>query len=296
MHEILDYADGGEGNQATPPHGLPRNTIGGLVYDVIREIMARLKRKALDDGGAAVATGSNGNYAVTTSSAMVLRPGASLVWRTNHVNPNANPTLNAGGTGNRPLTYADGSSIPATAIGSRQLISCSWDDANGRWNATIMPASQYLGSVTGDKISMTGQTVGAVAIYTSGGWIASAAGAVGQFLQGGSSPSFVTPTNLPGTVLLACVINAGTTVSVRTGLPHTATVSKTGTGRYRLNVTPALPSSYVPSCSVIGSGGGGRIATISTYTTTAIDLFFQRISDDAFADLSGDSKISVVAV
>ena len=93
MAEILDYADGGEGNQATPPDGLPRNTIGGLVYDVIREIMARLKRNALDAGGAATATGTNGNYAVATSSAMTLRPGAMIMWRSNHANPNASPTL-----------------------------------------------------------------------------------------------------------------------------------------------------------------------------------------------------------
>lgn len=296
MAEILDYADGGEGNQATPPDGLPRNTIGGLVYDVIREIMARLKRNALDAGGAATATGSNGNYAVATSSAMTLRPGAMIMWRSNHANPNASPTLNAGGTGARPLSYADGTSIPALAIGARQLILSAWDNANGRWNTTIMPASQFVGSVTGDKISLSGQAVGSVAIYTSGGWIASAAGAVGQFFQGGSNPGFATPSGIPGMALFACKIGPGTTISVRSGLPYSATISRLGTGQYRLGMSASLPSGYVPVCSVLASGGGVRTATISNYTSSSIDVDFQRAADNVYFDLTGDSKVSVVVV
>ena len=270
MAEILDYADGGEGNQATPPDGLPRNTIGGLVYDVIREIMARLKRNALDAGGAATATGTNGNYAVATSSAMTLRPGAVVMWRSNHANPNASPTLNAGGTGSRPLSYADGTSIPALAIGARQLILSAWDNANGRWNATIMPASQFVGSVTGDKISLSGQAVGSVAIYTSGGWIASAAGAVGQYFQGGSNPGFATPSGIPGMAILACSFGNSLVATNKSGLPYTAIASKVSTGKYRLVVSPAMPSFRIPMVTFEGSVQ--RMVTIRATTTTTIDI------------------------
>lgn len=297
MGELRDYATLAPSNQATPPAGFPIRTEGGNYGGVVRELMARCKRFILDLGGASTATGSGGAYVVATAQAMVLEEGTVISFWTNHSNPNDGPTVNVGGTGPRPLTYADGSTIPKNALSSRQIVDARWDNTNGRWCSILTPASQFAGTVTGSQISLTGEQTGSVAIKSSTGWIAAAAGSASQYFKGGTSPGFATfPNDLPGMVLLACSVSAGVTITNRSGLKHTASVSKLSTGNYRLIVSPALPTNYVLSLTVAASPF--RYATPSSaLTSTQIEFTYCRTVDPSIEeDISGSERVDVMVI
>ena len=297
MGELRDYGTLAASNQATPPAGMPIRTEGGNYGGVMREFMARAKRFILDLGGASTATGSGGAYVVATAQGMVLEEGTIISFWTNHANPNDGPTVNVGGTGARPLTYADGSTIPANALSARQIVDARWDNTNGRWCSILTPASQFAGTVTGSQISLTGEQTGSVAIKSSTGWIAAAAGTASQYFRGGTSPGFATfPNDLPGMVLLACSVKAGVTITNRSGLKHTASVSKVSTGNYRLAISPALPTNYVLSLTVASSPF--RYATPSSnMTSTQIEFTYCRTVDPSMAeDISGSERVDIMVI
>lgn len=297
MGELRDYATLAASNQATPPAGFPVRTQGGNYGSVVRELMARTKRFILDLGGASTATGSGGAYVVATAQGMVLEEGTVVSFWTNHTNPNDGPTVNVGGTGARPLTYADGSTIPANALSARQIVDARWDNTNGRWCSILTPASQFAGTVTGSQLSLTGEQTGSVAIKSSTGWIAAAAGTASQYFRGGTTPGFATfPNDLPGMVLLACSVKAGVTITNRSGLKHTASVSRLSTGNYRLAITPALPTNYVVSLNVVASPYRYAAAS-SNITSTQIEFIYCRtINPDTVEDISGNERVDIMVI
>lgn len=292
MAEFHTYETNADGNQQAVPNGWPRSTPGGFYGAVLRETMAACRRIHDDLCGRIRSTGSNGNYVVALSRGIDLARGCSFKFRANHENPAAGPTLSVGSSGQRPLTYADGSTIPAGAIKSGQLLDVAIDTDNNRWTTTLMPGGTTVvggGTVTGDKISLSGEAQGSVAIRAGSSWIASAAGTATQFFRGGPNPGWAVPTGL---ALLACTISTGTVVAVRPGLAHTATLSRLGTGSYRLNVTPALPSAAVP---VASTNTTFRVVGASLTSTTTIGLSYSRTADPTQdEDVAGGQVINVV--
>lgn len=289
MAEFHTYDPQANQNQQAVPNGLPRLTPGGFYGDVWRETAAAARRLHDDLCGRLRATGSGGNYVVSTSRAIDLTRGVSLKFRANHENPAAGPTLLG-----RPLTYADGSTIPAGAIKSGQLLDVAFDGDNNRWNLSIMPgaAATSGGTVTGDKLSLQGEAQGSVAIRAGSAWIASAAGTATQFFRGGANPGFATPTGL---CLLAGRITAGTNFTPKGGLAHTATISRLGVGRYRLNVSPALPSPYFVATSAhCDELDVVPLVVVRAKTTTTIELTRNARSDGSAADISGTEAVDVV--
>lgn len=289
MAEFHTYDALAEQNQQAVPNGFPKGTPGGFYGDIWREQASSMRRFHDDLSGKVKATGSNGNYVVATSRSIDLARGASIRFRANHENPAAGPTLSG-----RPLTYADGSTIPAGAIKNGQLCDAAWDNDNSRWTLSLMPGavtSGGTGTVTGANLSLTGQAVGSMAVYASGGWIATAAGTVNQFLRGGPNPSFVTPAGL---CLLACTVGANPSIAVRSGLAHTATVSRLSTGTYRLAVTPDLPAGAVPMAS---TNTVFRVVQISLLDARTIALAVCRTTDPSTAeDLTSGQVINVMVV
>lgn len=289
MPEIYDYEGLAPSNTAAPPNGFPDGALGKQYPSIIRELMARTRRWHDDICGRLKATGTNGDYVVATSRGLDLARGASIRFRANHENPNAGPTLLG-----RPLTYADGSTVPAGAIKVNQLCDASFDNDNNRWTLLAMPAAtatQGGGSVTGDKISLTGEAQGSVAIRSGTAWIASAAGTATQFFRGGPNPGFAT---VPGVALLACRITPNPTVAVRPGLAHTSTASRSAEGRYALAVAPPLPSGAVVVASIgVSSPTEKPRVIMREITTTAIQL--GKLTDsDEYSDLSSGQWIDVV--
>ena len=167
MAEFHTYETNADGNQQAVPNGFPRSTPGGFYPGVVRELMSACRRIHDDLCGRIRATGSNGNYVLAASRGLDLARGFSIKFRANHENPASGPTLSVGTSGQRPLTYADGSTIPTGAIKANQLLDVAIDTDNNRWTTTLMPAGTVTtggGTVTGDKISLTGETQGSVAI------------------------------------------------------------------------------------------------------------------------------------
>lgn len=286
MPEIYDYDGLAPSNSAAPPNGFPDGALGKQYPSIIRELMARTRRWHDDICGRLKATGTNGNYVVATSRGLDLARGASIRFRANHENPNAGPTLLG-----RPLTYADGSTIPAGAIKVNQLCDASFDNDNNRWTLLAMPAATVTqggtGTVTGDKISLTGETQGSVAIRSGTAWIASAAGTATQFFRGGPNPGFAA---IPTPVLLACTLSANTTIASRAGLPHTATLSRLAKGSYRMTVSPALPTGAVVVCT---SYSVFRQAAAVLASATTINVNFARTADPT-QDEDIEGNVSVV--
>lgn len=292
MPEIQDYDGLAPSNSAAPPNGFPDGALGKQYPSIIRELMARSRRWHDDICGRLKATGTNGNYVVSTARGLDLARGAALRFRANHENPSAGPTLAVGETGQRPLTYADGSTIPAGAIKNGQLLDASIDLDNNRWNLSIMPGSDASTGVTGDKLSLQGEAQGSVAIRAGSAWIASAAGTATQFFRGGANPGFATPTGL---CLLAGRITAGTNFTPKGGLAHTATISRLGVGWYRLNVSPALPSPYFVATSAhCDELGVVPLVVVRAKTTTTIELTRNFRSDGSAADISVTEAVDVV--
>ena len=287
MAEFHTYDSAADQNQQAVPNGLPRGTPGGFYGGIWRETAAACRRFHDDLCGRLKATGSNGNYVVATSRAIDLARGASIRFRANHENPNAGPTLLG-----RPLTYADGSTIPAGAIKTNQLCDAAFDNDNGRWTLSLMPVASFLaGTITGDKISLTGEAQGSVAIRSGAAWIASAAGTATQFFRGGPNPGFAT---VPGVALLACRITPNPTVAVRPGLAHTCTASRTAEGRYSLAVTPPLPSGAVVVASIGVSSPTEKPRVIMREITTTTIQFGKLTESDEYSDLSSGQWIDVV--
>lgn len=286
MAEFHTYDSQANQNQQAVPNGLPRLTPGGFYGDVWRETAAAARRLHDDLCGRLRATGSGGNYVVSTSRAIDLTRGVSLKFRANHENPAAGPTLLG-----RPLTYADGSTIPAGAIKSGQLLDVAFDGDNNRWNLSIMPgldASTGGATVTGDKLSLQGEAQGSVAIRAGSAWIASAAGTTSQWFRCGPNPG---PANLPTPVLLACTLSSNVTISNRSGLPHTATLSRLSKGNYRMTVNPALPTGAVVVCT---SYSVFRQAAAVLSSATTINVNFARTADPTQEeDIEGNVSVVV---
>lgn len=293
MAEFHTYETNADGNQQAVPNGWPRSTPGGFYGAVLRETMAACRRIHDDLCGRIRSTGSNGNYVVALSRGIDLARGCSFKFRANHENPAAGPTLSVGSSGQRPLTYADGSTIPAGAIKSGQLLDVAIDTDNNRWTTTLMPGGTTVvggGTVTGDKISLSGEAQGSVAIRAGSSWIASAAGTATQFFRGGPNPGFAA---VPGTALLACKIGPNPTITVKPGLPHTATVSRTGDGRYTLTVSPALPATAFACVSLGVPGNSGTRVLLRSMSPTEIKVV--RLSGESdYFDLGTDQWIDVV--
>lgn len=293
MAEFHTYETNADGNQQAVPNGWPRSTPGGFYGAVLRETMAACRRIHDDLCGRIRSTGSNGNYVVALSRGIDLARGCSFKFRANHENPAAGPTLSVGSSGQRPLTYADGSTIPAGAIKSGQLLDVAIDTDNNRWTTTLMPGGTTVvggGTVTGDKLSLSGETQGSVAIRAGSSWIASAAGTATQFFRGGPNPGFAA---VPGTALLACKIGPNPTITVKPGLPHTATVSRTGDGRYTLTVSPALPATAFACVSLGVPGNSGTRVLLRSMSPTEIKVV--RLSGESdYFDLGTDQWIDVV--
>lgn len=284
MPEIYDYDGLAPSNSAAPPNGFPDGALGKQYPSIIRELMARTRRWHDDICGRLKATGTNGNYVVATSRGLDLALGASIRFRANHENPNAGPTLLG-----RPLTYADGSTIPAGAIKVNQLCDASFDNDNNRWTLSLMPAaSASAGTITGDKISLSGEAQGSVAIRSGTAWIASAAGTATQFFRGGPNPGFAA---IPTPVLLACTLSANTTIANRTGLPHTATLSRLAKGSYRLTVNPALPTGAVVLCT---ASSVFRQAAAAVADNTTINVKCARTVDPTQDEDIDTYSVSVV--
>lgn len=288
MAEFHTYDSAADQNQQAVPNGLPRGTPGGFVYGVVRELAATCRRFHDDRSGRLKATGTNGNYVVASSRAIDLARGASIRFRANHQNPNAGPTLLG-----RPLTYADGSTIPAGGIKVDQLCDASWDNDNSRWALTVIPAAtvtQGSTTVTGDKISLSGEAQGSVAIRAGTSWIASAAGSATQFFRGGPNPGFVSLP--PGPALLACRIGASNSITNRAGLQHTATVTRLGVGSYRLGVTPPLPATAMPLalCNTYF-----RVVQVDIPDSSTVTVGVATTNDPSDAeDLTGGQAVNVV--
>lgn len=290
MAEFHTYDSAADQNQQAVPNGMPRGTPGGFYGSIWRETAAACRRFHDDICGRLKATGTNGNYVVATSRGLDLARGASLRFRANHENPSAGPTLAVGATGQRPLTYADGSTIPAGAIKSGQLLDASIDLDNNRWNLSIMPGSAATSggtTVTGDKLSLQGEAQGSVAIRAGNAWIASAPGTTSQWFRCGPNPG---PANLPTPVLLACTLSSNTNISNRPGLPHTATLSRLSKGNYRMTVNPALPTGAVVVCT---SYSVFRQAAAVLSSATTINVSFARTADPT-QDEDIEGNVSVV--
>lgn len=293
MPEIQDYDGLASSNSAAPPNGFPDGALGRQYPSITREIMARVRRFHDDVCGRLKATGSNGNYVVATSRGVDLARGFSVRFRVNHENPNAGPTLSVGSSGQRPLTYADGSTVPAGAIKANQLCDAAWDNDNSRWTLSLMPAgaaTSGTGTVTGANLSLTGQVVGSTAVYANGGWIATAAGNVNQFLRGGPNPSFAT---VPGTARMLCTVGANTTITNVSGLTHTASVSRLSTGRYRITPSPAFPdNSYRVFLQAGSSTDGVRISMLDLSEKLSSSFVFRNYiynadaSDVTYTDIA----------
>lgn len=294
MAEFHTYETNADGNQQAVPNGWPRSTPGGFYGAVLRETMAACRRIHDDLCGRIRSTGSNGNYVVALSRGINLARGCSFKFRANHENPAAGPTLSVGSSGQRPLTYADGSTIPAGAIKSGQLLDVAIDTDSNRWTTTLMPGGTTVvggGTVTGDKISLSGEAQGSVAIRAGSAWIASAAGTATQFFRGGPNPGFAT---VPGVALLACRITPNPTVAVRPGLAHTCTASRSAEGRYSLAVTPPLPSGAVAVASIGVSSPTEKSRVIMRENTTTSIQFGKLTGSGEYSDLSSGQWIDVV--
>jgi len=250
--EIFDYDRLADANTGPPPGGFPQTAQGSQWPGMVRELMARAKRLFDDISGKQKATGSGGNYAVASAMAPDLAKGFPLLFRANHENPAAGPTLTVGSSGQRALVYADGSTIPAGAIKAGQLCHVAADPDASRWNLLLVPASAYSGTVTGSQITLEGQAQGAIAIRGTADWRASAIGTAAQYLRGGPNPSWATPTGLPGQAKLACRVGASATLAQISGTGYTAVASTYGTGLYRLVFTPELPATFIPQLTFQG--------------------------------------------
>lgn len=290
MAEFHTYDSQANQNQQAVPNGLPRLTPGGFYGDVWRETAAAARRFHDDLCGRLRATGSGGNYVVSTSRAIDLTRGAGFKFRANHENPAAGPTLLG-----RPLTYADGSTIPAGAIKSGQLLDVAFDGDNNRWNLSIMPgsvASTGGATVTGDKLSLQGEAQGSVAIRAGSAWIASAAGTATQFLRGGANPGFAA---VPGTAFLAGRITQGGAWTARGGLPYTATVSVPDTGRYRLTVSPALPNPAFATATIGISNPDENASVYSRVSGGTEIMVMKKDGNNNPSNLSSGQYIDLVA-
>lgn len=295
MAEFHTYETNADGNQQAVPNGFPRSTPGGFYGGVVRETLAACRRFHDDLCGRIRSTGSNGNYVLAPSRGIDLARGCSIKFRVNHENPAAGPTLSVGTSGQRPLTYADGSTIPAGAIKSGQLLDVAIDTDNNRWTTTLMPGGTVTAggstTVTGDKISLSGEVQGSVAIRAGSAWIASAAGTATQFFRGGPNPGFAT---VPGVALLACRITPNPTVAVRPGLAHTCTASRSAEGRYALAVAPPLPSGAVVVASIGVSSPSEKPRVIMREITTTAIQFGKLDRSGDYSDLSSGEWIDVV--
>jgi hypothetical protein len=98
-----------------------------------RALMAAMRRRSDDQGGAITTTGEGNAYVVKTASGVSrLQAGLSLTVRANRTNTGA-PTINVDGTGPRPWLDAIGSPLDAQRVRSGRFYTVVFDDLAQTW-------------------------------------------------------------------------------------------------------------------------------------------------------------------
>lgn len=296
--EIRDYSTLADSNTATPPDGMPDLATAQTLQPTMRDMMARLRRLLTDISGELVSTGSNGAYVVQTSQSAVALASMWVIFRANHENPNAAPTLSVGGLAPHSITYADGGQVPPGAIKKDQIVECHYDLTNNRWNLMYVAASITDVVVDGTNLTLDGQVQGSIPVLNSQDeWVAAGPGTAGQFMMSrgpSSTPQMQDmPKGLPGMTLLACAIKASNVFVVKSGLKHSATYSRLAQGSYRLTVTPDLPTNaFLGICS----GWASRYATAQIVNASTIDVSLISMTTNNNEDVEGLNVIYITVV
>lgn len=124
MAEVHTWSGTAAYNDSSPPDGAPEGMAPSAVNDVIREVMAAIKRKDDDENGALVTGGSATAYTVATPNRTIAAYENGLRLRVRlHTATGAAPTLNVNSLGAVRLAWpysADGrvsaNQIPGAAI------------------------------------------------------------------------------------------------------------------------------------------------------------------------------------
>jgi len=93
-------------------------------------------------------------------------------------------------TANQTITLSG----DVSGSGTTSIITTVADDSHSHTSTTLPANTSYLGSsIDGTEISIASQAQGDVLYYNGTSWVRLAAGSAGQYLQGGSAPSWAIP-------------------------------------------------------------------------------------------------------
>lgn len=123
MAEVHTWSGTADDNDSSPPDGAPEGMAPSTVNNIIREVMAAIRRKDQDENGSILTTGTSTAYAVTTNRTITeLAAGMRLKVRV-HTESGAAPTLNVNSLGAVEIRWPTASSptlgagqFPAEAV------------------------------------------------------------------------------------------------------------------------------------------------------------------------------------
>lgn len=99
MSNIKSWNGTAASNNATPPDGFPEGMAPSTYNDGCREVMAAIKRLALDTGGSVLSGGSSNAYTLSSNQSLTaLADGDDFTFEANHTNTGA-ATLNVDAIG-----------------------------------------------------------------------------------------------------------------------------------------------------------------------------------------------------
>lgn len=156
-----------------------REGMGASAYNnSARAMMAVLAKKAEDDSGLLVTTGTASAYVITSNQNIsTLTDGASVSARV-HVTNGASPTLAVDGTAAKAITIAPG--VPPSAgmliAGSIQTFTRIAADDEWRLSNIVVP----------DGVAQTGAKMDSILPGPHAGWVLAAGGTIGNASSGGT--------------------------------------------------------------------------------------------------------------
>lgn len=139
MSDIQNWStDAESGYQTTTaaPNGFPENSLPSVVNNVVREVMAAVKRRLWDANGSVVSTGSANAYAATANETVAaLYDGLRVCWEANHSNTGA-ATLAWDGLAAKAIKKDFNVDLYAGDIPAGYKVECIFDADNDWWQAT----------------------------------------------------------------------------------------------------------------------------------------------------------------
>lgn len=121
MAEVHTWSGTAANNDSSPPDGAPEGMAPSAVNDVIREVMAAIKRKDDDENDTLETGGTSTAYTVTTNRTIsTLSDGLKLRLRL-HTASGFNATLNVNGLGAAPLRAPTANIAMSAGLGAGQF-------------------------------------------------------------------------------------------------------------------------------------------------------------------------------